>query len=78
MTKGKREAGVEGDRRRFIGMSKLRERWNECSHMFIERKLREDPNFPRVYRIGRRRLFALDEIEAYERASIAPRSIAPR
>jgi hypothetical protein len=72
MTKGKGEAG-KGEERKFIGISKLRERWNDCSHMFVERKIRGDPNFPKIYRIGRRRLFALDEIEEYERASIAPK-----
>jgi hypothetical protein len=62
-----------GSERKFIGVTKLRERWNNCSHMFIERKIRSDPSFPRIYRIGRRRMFALDEIEAYESRSIAPR-----
>jgi hypothetical protein len=66
-------SAVATSERKFIGMTKLRERWNDCSHMFIERKIKSDPRFPRVYRIGRRRLFALDEIEAYERLSIAPR-----
>jgi hypothetical protein len=60
-------------KRKFIGMSQLRERWNDCSHMFVERKIQNDANFPAIYRIGRRRLFAIDEIEAYERNSIAPR-----
>jgi hypothetical protein len=54
----------------FIGMRKLRKRWNGCSHMFIERKIKTDPTFPKPYRPGRLRLFALDEIEDYERASV--------
>jgi hypothetical protein len=54
----------------FIGMAQLRKRWGNCSHMFIERKLKNDPTFPKPYHPGRRRLFALDEIEAYEQASI--------
>jgi hypothetical protein len=59
--------------RRFIGIAKLCQRW-DCSRMHIERKLRSgDPAFPRVYRMSHRRLFALDEVEAYERASVTPR-----
>jgi hypothetical protein len=59
--------------RKFIGMAKLCQRW-DCSHMFIERKIKSDPAFPRVYRlVGQRRLFALDEIEEYERRCAPPR-----
>jgi hypothetical protein len=59
--------------RKFIGTRALRERWDNCSHMFIERKLKNDPTFPQTYRIGRRRFFAVDEIESYERKSITSR-----
>lgn len=58
--------------RQFIGVPELCERWNNCSHMFIEKKLRNDPAFPKVYRIGRHRFFELDEIEAYEQSHVAP------
>jgi hypothetical protein len=42
--------------------------------MTIERKLRNDPNFPKPMRLGddgRIRLFNLDEVEAYERRAVA-------
>jgi hypothetical protein len=55
------------EERRFIGVPELRRRWNNCSQMLIEKRIKNDPNFPHVYRISRHRLFALDEIEAYER-----------
>jgi hypothetical protein len=59
--------------RQFIGVPELRERWNGCSHMFVERKIKNDPSFPKVYRIGRHRFFDLDEIEVYEQRHVAPR-----
>ena len=61
--------------RLFIGMAKLRKRWGGCSHMFIERKLKNDPTFPRPYHPGRRRLFALDEVEEYERRSVTKKEV---
>jgi hypothetical protein len=57
-------------KKKFIGMVELRERWNDCSHMFIENKIRNDPNFPSVYRIGRHRFFDEEELEKYERQSV--------
>jgi hypothetical protein len=38
--------------------------------MTIERKLRSDPNFPKAMRLGRIRLFRLEDIESYERSKI--------
>jgi hypothetical protein len=61
----------------FIGTTELRERWG-CSHMFVERRLKKDPTFPKVYWIGTRRKFALDEVEDYERRSVAPQSVQQR
>jgi hypothetical protein len=57
-------------KRKFIGVPELCERWNGCSHMFIERKIKNDPDFPKVYRFSRHRLFDLDEVEAYEQKFI--------
>jgi len=57
--------------RKFIGIAKLCQRW-DCSHMFIERKIKSDPAFPRVYRMSYHGLFALDEVEEYERRCVAP------
>ena len=43
--------------------------------MFVERKLKDDPTFPRPYRFGDgpmpRRFWNLDEIEVWERTKVA-------
>jgi hypothetical protein len=57
--------------KRFITVPELRERWGGVSQMFVERKIKEDPTFPTIYRMSRHRLFDLDEVEAYERRSVA-------
>jgi predicted DNA-binding transcriptional regulator AlpA len=38
-----------------------------CSHMLIVRKLKTDPDFPRPLYMGRRRLWKIADLEAYER-----------
>jgi hypothetical protein len=57
--------------KKWIGATKLCERWNDCSNMFIERKLQTDPDFPKPTKMGHGegawRMWALDEIEAYEK-----------
>jgi hypothetical protein len=60
-------------KRKFIGMVELRERWNNCSHMFVERKIKNDPRFPKVYHIGRHRFFDEGELERYEQLCVAER-----
>ena len=50
-----------------------RDRWNGRSHMFVERLLKNDPTFPRPFKIGRTRFWKLSEIEDYERQCIARR-----
>jgi predicted DNA-binding transcriptional regulator AlpA len=60
--------------KKFLTVNQLTERWGDCSRMLIERRLREDPRFPRPMRLGGRlRLFAEDEVEAYEKSFIAGR-----
>jgi hypothetical protein len=53
------------------------ERW-DCSHMFIERKLREDPTFPPCTRLGdgpkAARRWEIEDIEEYERSRVTKRS----
>ena len=61
----------EREKKKYLTTSQLRERWGDCSHMTIERKLRDDPRFPKAYRFTRFRLFDLDEIEEYERIKAA-------
>jgi predicted DNA-binding transcriptional regulator AlpA len=61
----------ENRTKRFLPLNQLCERWGNCSHMFVERRLKTDPNFPRPVKLGSRvRFFALDAIEAYERSKI--------
>jgi hypothetical protein len=57
--------------KRYLTVNMLRERWGDCSHMLIERKLRDDPTFPRYIKVGKARLFDEDDVEAYERAAAA-------
>jgi hypothetical protein len=55
---------------KFITVPQLCERWGGLSHMFVERRLREDPNFPKPQRLGRLRVFDVPTIEAYERSLV--------
>jgi hypothetical protein len=58
---------------RYLTVNSLRERWGGVSQMFIERRLQDDPNFPRPMRFpgGRLRLFDEEAIEKYERAAVS-------
>jgi hypothetical protein len=62
---------------KYITTRGLQERWS-CSHMFIERKLREDPTFPPYSRFGdgpkAKRRWIIGDIEAYERSKVVARS----
>ena len=63
--------------RKFLTLRQLRERWGNCSHMLIERRSRTDPRFPKCIQFGKRkRLWAIDEIEAYERVLVVTRGAA--
>ena len=57
----------------YLTAKQLRARYGGRSHMWIERRLLSDPTFPRPAYFGRFRFWALDEIEAWERAAIAAR-----
>jgi len=68
--------GSQRRQKRFLTMRQLRERWGNCSHMTVERRMEDDPNFPRPIRPGlkaRTRLWDEEQIEAYERASVVSR-----
>jgi hypothetical protein len=51
---------------RFLTTRQLRHRWGDCSHMFIERRLKADPDMPQPDYFGRLRFFRLSKIETYE------------
>ncbi len=55
--------------KRRLTSKQLRHRWGDVSHMFLERRLKKDPAFPRPIKIGSSRIRLWDEaeIEAYER-----------
>jgi predicted DNA-binding transcriptional regulator AlpA len=61
----------------YLTAKQLRGRYGNRSHMWIERRLTEDPNFPRPVYFGRFRFWALDEIEQWERAAIVARDRTP-
>jgi hypothetical protein len=59
--------------RRFLTLDQLRERWGNCSRQTIESRIRNDPLFPAVHRIGpggRVRLFDEEQVVTYERAGV--------
>ena len=59
-------------KKEFIRTAQLRKRWGGCSHMFVERRLKSDPTFPKPVKLGGKlRLWDLDEVEAYERRFVA-------
>jgi hypothetical protein len=55
---------------KFITTTQLRERWGNVSHMFIERRVKGDPNFPKPIFFGRLRFWDVEEVAAWERAQI--------
>jgi len=56
--------------KRYLTAAQLRERYGNVSHMWIERRLKRVPNFPRPVKLGGSglRMFELDELEQWERA----------
>jgi hypothetical protein len=59
----------------LIPTSQVRSRYGNVSHMWVERRLKDDPNFPRPLYIAKRRYWRLAELIAWERA-VATRSVA--
>ena len=56
---------------KYLTMSQLCERYGNCSPMTIERRLQNDPRFPKPIYFGKRmRLFAENKLEAYERLRV--------
>jgi hypothetical protein len=70
--------GKHGDgarRRKFLTFRQLSERWGNCSLMTLENRLRKDPRFPKVYKLGRLRMVDEEHVETYERASVVMRKM---
>lgn len=52
----------------LIPTAQVRRRYGGCSHMWIERRLKDDPTFPKPLYIAKRRYWRLGDLEAWERA----------
>lgn len=58
----------------YASISQVCERYANCSPMTIERRLQNDPRFPKPIYFGKRmRLWRISELEAYERALVVAR-----
>jgi predicted DNA-binding transcriptional regulator AlpA len=73
MTKGRRKPPAVPDGAVFISAPQVCQRYGGRSHMWLERLLRNDPEFPRPKYFGRLRFFEIEELEAYERRRVAGR-----
>ena len=54
----------------WMTTNQVRSRYGGRSSMWLYRKLRSDPKFPRPTYFGRMQFFRVSELEAYERASV--------
>jgi uncharacterized protein (DUF924 family) len=50
----------------YLTAAQVKERYGNRSDMWLTRKLRHDPKFPRPMMSGRMRLYDSDEIDAYD------------
>ncbi|MBH5369913.1 hypothetical protein [Bradyrhizobium glycinis] len=57
----------------LIRTSQLRARYGGVSHMWVERRLKDDPAFPRPLYIARNRFWRLADLVEWERAVAARR-----
>lgn len=55
----------------YITANQVRERYGGRSHMWIERRLKDNSGFPSPVYLGRLRYWKLAELEAWERAQAA-------
>jgi hypothetical protein len=61
----------------YLTAGQMRVRYGNRSEMFLTRIMQSDPAFPRPVMLGRLRLWAIDEVEEYERALAARREPEP-
>ena len=54
----------------LIPAAKVRQRYGGRSHMWIERRLRDNSGFPAPIYIGRLRFWRLADLEEYERSLV--------
>jgi hypothetical protein len=53
----------------YISAPQVCDRYGGRSHMWLERKLQDDPKFPKPRYFGRLRFFKISELQKYERAA---------
>jgi predicted DNA-binding transcriptional regulator AlpA len=61
------------NRPRYSTVRRVRERYDNKSHMWLWRQLRRDPDFPKPFKINGRRHWDDAELDAYDRAKMAGR-----
>lgn len=57
----------------LIPTAQLRARYGGVSHMWVERRLKDDPDFPRPLYIAKRRFWRVGELCVWERTVAARR-----
>ena len=57
--------------KRYLTAAQVRERYGGVSHMWLERRLLGDPDFPRFIKFGRLRFWDESSLEAWERRQAA-------
>jgi predicted DNA-binding transcriptional regulator AlpA len=62
----KRKSAIIPPDATFISAPQVCTRYGGRSHMWLERKLKTDPNFPRPTKIGNLRFFKITDLEKYE------------
>jgi hypothetical protein len=55
----------------LIPTAKLRQRYGDVSHMWVVRRLADDPSFPRPIFLAGRRYWRLADLIAWERSAAA-------
>jgi hypothetical protein len=55
----------------LIPTSRLRARFGGVSHMWVERRLKDDPRFPQPIYIAGRRFWRVADLHVWEKAQVA-------
>jgi hypothetical protein len=51
----------------LLSTASVRRRYDDVSHMWVERRLNDDPSFPRPLYIAKRRFWRLGDLVEWER-----------
>jgi hypothetical protein len=58
-------------KKRWLTVAQVRERYGNVSHMWVERRLQKDPDFPRFVKFGRMRFADEAELDEWDRICAA-------